>query len=444
MTQINDLKMPSTDPRARLTVPDSAQILKRFYFLEREMVLMQAGWLPGTEHWHSKLLLPEFLWQDSISARELRERVLELRYPERQIDVAPDEKLMSLWRSFRDAPNSLAFIESLYTVLKPALRKAFQSYLDMADQLDDGPTVRILRQGVDDLDEQIARGTQALDDAKNYHDDAVRQVASKWIDGLRPVVARLAELLVQEELGELPDFDPAAFGGKKFEIARHGVRDKRFNLVRFAWPDRLAPSRGPGEGFQLQLRQAVHHVNEIWAAEMAGACLFDLTEGADPEFLTDAARWCYDEIRHCRMGFTRLLKWGFELSEMPLDAFSYNAGADSDAVTRLGIIFYFESTYIHTKWQRTKIFKEFGDNVSSHDMDFDWADEQIHAHYGTRWLKYFLEKANDTRRPIDFRAQSETRVKAMQASAGPEDVEATERAFEKVLTRAKQLAIGTK
>ena len=60
-TAAADMKMPSSDQRARLMVPDSAKILKRFYFLQQEMILMQAGWLPGTEHWQSKLLLPEFL-----------------------------------------------------------------------------------------------------------------------------------------------------------------------------------------------------------------------------------------------------------------------------------------------------------------------------------------------------------------------------------------------
>lgn len=440
MTQIDDLKMPSTDPRARLTVPDSAKILKRFYFLERELILMQAGWMPGCEHWHSKLLLPEFLWQDSLTARELRERVLELRYPERQIDVAPDEALMALWRSFRDAPSALAFVESMYSVIKPALRDAFQKYVDLADQLDDGPTVRILRQAIDDIDEQIVRGAQAMEDARLYRDEETRQATRRWIDGIKPVVHPMPEILLLEDIKRLPEFEPAGHGGKTFAIARRGGRDRRFNRVRFAWPDRLNPGNA-GQGMQLQLRQAVHHLNEVWAAEMAAACIFDLTEQADAEFLTDAARWCYDEIRHCRMGFTRLLKWGFELSEMPLDAFSYDAGAETDAITRLGIIFYFESTYIHTKWQRTKIFKEFGDAVSSHDMDFDWADEQIHAHYGTRWLKYFLEKNNDPRKPIDFRAQSEACVKNMQASATDDDRAATQRAFETVMQRARQLAL---
>src|SRR5690606_33259340 len=113
-------------------------------------------------------------------------------------------------------------------------------------------------------------------------------------------------------------FDPAEYGGRPFAIARLGARDPRFRAVRFGWPDSLDPSFGPGEGLRLQVRQSVHHLNEVWAAEMAAASLYDLAEAGGAEFILDAARWCYDEIRHCRMGWRRLSTWGFQMHEMPL------------------------------------------------------------------------------------------------------------------------------
>ena len=437
------LKMPARDGRAALMVPDSADVLKRYYLVQRELVLAQAGWLPGVEHWGSKILIPELLWQDQLTAKELRERVLELRYPERRIAPGDDAPLLELWQRFRDAPNGLAFVEGLRQVLKPALRDAYQGYLGVADHLDDGPTVRILSQAIEDIDGQLERWAEALKDAAEACPDDM-QTAAKWVKGLRSIEKDLRRLLsATRDSHAVPAFDPAAHGGKPFAISRTGKRDRRFNPILFGWPDSLDPSRGPGEGFQLQIRQASHHVNEIWAAEMAAACIFDLADQAPPEFLDDAARWCYDEIRHCRMGYTRLRNWGFKMNEMPMGSFSYDAGAEVDAVTRLGIIFYFESTYIHTKSLRMKLFGEFGDKVSSHDMDFDWADEQIHAHYGTRWLKYFLDQTNDVRKPIDFRAQSEACIKRMRDNATAKDREDTERLFQQTMKRAKELALAS-
>jgi uncharacterized ferritin-like protein (DUF455 family) len=420
-------------------VPEAARTLKRFYLLQRELVLMQAGWMPGSEHWQSKLLLPEFLWQDSLVGAQCRERVLELRYPEREIDTSEDEPLLTLWRHFANAPHGIAFVEGVRLFMKPMLHRAFQRYLELTDALDDGPTVRILRQALQDIDEQLLRWEEAASDARTVYPDA-QASTTLWLQGAQQLGEAIGDLLDTGRTYELA-FEPAQFGGKTFEISRQGQRDVRFNRMKFAWPDSLDRSFGAGEGLQLQIRQAVHHVNEVWAAEMAAACIYDLAEGADPEFLRDAARWCYDEIRHCRMGWRRLREWGFDYQDIPLDSFSYDAGAHSDALTRLGIIFYFESTYIGTKSQRMRYFGEFGDRVSSHDMDFDWADEQIHTHYGTRWLKYFLEQRKDSRKPIEFRGEAEACVKRAQQEATDQDRAQTMASFESMMSKAVARAV---
>ncbi|MCC6423524.1 MAG: DUF455 family protein [Phycisphaerales bacterium] len=439
MTTANPVKMKARDTRAALMVPDSAAILKRFYFLLRELVLMQAGWMPGTAHWGSKLLLPEVLWQDQQTVQALRQRVLELRYPEREIDLSPDERLVACWKHLIEAPQPQAFVEALAKVVKPLLRQVFTEYLQRADALDDGPTVRILKIALTDIDEQLGRWNDAIADARNVYPELIAGT-DRWLDGLESTwLSAIGDLLDPRSSVDERAYDPRKFGGKPFAISRLGQRDRRFRLVRFGWPDALDPAFGAGEGMQLQIRQAVHHINEVWAAEMAAACIYDLGADADAEFLTDAARWCYDEIRHCRMGYTRLDEWGFKVSEMPLGSFSYDAGANADAITRLGIIFYFESTYIHTKSKRMHYFSEFGDRTSSHDMDFDWADEQIHAHYGAHWLKYFLEKTGDPRKPIDFRDQSEACVTAIRATATEKDKKEVMETFEQTMARAREL-----
>jgi hypothetical protein len=434
------LQMPSTDSRARLMVEDSANLLKRYYFVQRALVLMQAGWVPGTEHWQSKLLLPEFLWQDALVARELRQRVLELRYPERRILPGDDAPFLAVWRQFAAAPSSFAFTEGLRQLIKPLLGDVYRHYLDSADHLDDGPTIRIMRQALWDIDDQLGRWERAAEEARAVY-PAEMDAAGAWLAGLQQLRPALFTWLTEWPSGDpAPAFDPAAYGGRPFAISRSGVRDKRFDTVKFPWPDSLY-QRPPGEGMELQVRQATHHLNEIWAAEMAAACIFDLAESAPPEFLDDAARWCYDEVRHCRMGFERFKQWGFSLEEMPIGTFSYDAGAAVDPLTRLGIIFYFETAFIHTKWERFRIFGEAGDRVSSHDMDFDWADEQIHTHYGSRWLKHFLAEQQDPRAPMDFRPDAEACVARIREQATPQDYEATERIYRQTMARARELAV---
>ena len=426
------MQIHSRDSRAALMVNDAAHILKRYFLLQRELVLMQAGWLPGTANMDIKLALAEFLWQDALIARELRQRVLELRFPERLIVPDADETLINWWRTFRDAPDGEAFAVGLHAILKPMLRDAFQAYLDLSDPLDDAPTRRILQHALQDLDDQAARWSDLLVDIQS------KSNVIKWLSDLQRARAEAgADLLI----GAPRSAYPAIESRTPFQIARYAVRDPRYPLLKFAWPDRIDPARGPGEGLQLQIRVAVHHANEIWATEMAAAVLFDLADRAPHEFLDDAARWCFDESRHCRMGLSRFKSFGYSIDQIPLDTFSYDAGATLDAVTRLGIIFYFETTYIHTKPQRAKIFYETGDRLSSHDMDYDWADEQIHTHYGSHWLKYFLELEGDTRTPLQIRDAAEASVWQIRATLTPDDEAATQAVFDRTMALAHQFAI---
>jgi hypothetical protein len=434
--------MQSTNPRASLMVTDAAKTLKRLYFLQRECVIAQAGWTPGTVHWETKLLWPEFLWQDALTAESMRQRVLELRFPERRVEPGEDAALIQWWRDlWRNAPGAPAFAEAVRIGFKPFMRDIFARYLSLADGIDDAPTVRILRHAVADVDEQIGRLANAGTSLAEVHPRAELDAAQAWAN---QIAAQLSAVDVDCLVGEAPCVPPAAVraGAHPFAISREGKRDPRFAYSRIPWPDSLEPARGPGTGFELQVRQAQAHLNEIWATEMAAAVIFDLADDAPAEFLDDAARWCFDEARHCRMGYTRFLEWGFTKPEMPMGSFSYDAGAGVDAITRLGIIYYFETTYIHTKSERTKSFAAFGDRTSSHDMDFDWADELIHTHYGKKWLDYFLQHQSSKLTPADIKRAAEDSVARLRTEATPADRQRIDDLYTTTMARARALAAG--
>ncbi len=434
-------KLQGDFQRSQRMVPDSAAVLKRFYFVQRELVRMQAGWTPGTEHWETKLLLPEFLWEDALIATQLRGRVLELRFPERRMEIGADDACIGFWRALADAPCGEAFSCALMEHVKPAIHEAFRGYRGTSDSLNDAPTMRILNHAVADIEEQRKRGAVAHADFRaSFPDDVQSTIA--WVEAVGRAMGRLSPLWWDP--AEEVDFTPAllelAPHRRSFAIARRGVRDRRFKRALFSWPDSLWPERGAGTGFELQVRQAQAHLNEVWAAEMAAACIYDLIDDGPPEFLEEAARWCFDELRHCKMGYTRFIDWGFSKSEMPMGSYSYDAGEPLDAISRLGIIFYFETTFIHTKSERTKSFAAFGDRTSSHDMDFDWADELIHTYYGKRWLSYFLEKEGRDRTTKQIKDIAFQSVQKLRDAATPDDKEATLRLYQETMARAGELA----
>jgi Protein of unknown function (DUF455) len=311
---------PTRDLRVRF---DTAQALTRLFYREQAVVLACGGWIPRVAPLEHKAELARTAWESALAADALRERVFELRYPVRFLDEQAEALSV-------ETPGELR-------ALAQALADDHGAYLAVADELADGPSIRIVESARRDKDRQL---------------DALAGI-------------------------ELEDADPA--------------RDERYFASSFYWPDVLDPGYPYGEGVALQVRSAVSHLNEVWAVETAGRILQELSPELGWEFTSDAARWLYDESRHMLMGKERLARWGFEPAQIPLGGYIYEACAGQDPLYRLGMLGYFETKNIGRKRDRAATFHEMGDLTSETDMEFDWADETLHAEYGRRWLRRLLE-----------------------------------------------------
>ena len=85
-------------PRARWMRFDTAQILKRFFFCERSLLVSQAAWIPAVAPLDIKTGLARFIWQSAETADALRNRVFELRFPSRLLEEeGADRALIELF-----------------------------------------------------------------------------------------------------------------------------------------------------------------------------------------------------------------------------------------------------------------------------------------------------------------------------------------------------------
>lgn len=371
---------------------DAARILKRFFFCERALVLSQGGWLAGVAALDAKSLLPLHLWQDAMTAHALRERVFELRFPSRLLEIGDDAPLIEVFEAALDAPSAEAYVLALARLFKPALLAAYREYERLADDLADGPILRALRMAVAEKTEQIAALTSLA--------QAMLQAAPERAAEAEAWVSTLGLRLLQ--VGGVSVVPPAAAptwgsvpGRRPFRLAEVPARDPRFHRVRYYWPDVVDPNFPYGDGIRLQLRSAVSHLNEVWAVETGGAILQAFGDELGWEFIYDAARWTYDESRHMRMGYERLKAWGYRPEELPLGSYIYDSARGQEPYIRLGMLHYFETKNIGKKTKRIEAFASYDDKLSQHDMDFDWADETIHAAYGHRWLDALREHRPD-------------------------------------------------
>jgi hypothetical protein len=267
--------------------------------------------------------------------------VFELRYPVRALEEWADP-------SFDSLIDSSDFLADLPLALDE-LRRRYGAVLETIDTLDDGPTERIVGHSLADLSGHgRVSGT------------------GTWPKSRVP-----------------------------FRLAERPARDERYAPHSFYWPDTIVEGYPYGEGVALQIRSAVSHLNEVWAVETAGAILHALAPELGWEWIRDAGRWTYDEARHMLMGKRRLDAWALPPEQTPLGGYIYEACAGQDPLYRLGMLGYFETKNIGRKKERAQAFHDLGDTMSEVDMEFDWADETLHAEYGRRWLKELLGRRGD-------------------------------------------------
>lgn len=389
---------------------ETAQALTRFHYLERALTIACAAWIPAVPRLETKAALARAAWQCALAADAFRERVFELRYPSRLLEAGGDAPAIAVYEAVIDAPDAIAFVQGVGEVLCPSLLSEYREFLAATDELDDGPTARILDNAVRDKEEQ----TRALTAAGE----------STWPDELR----RALETLVPPQ-------------GRPFELAQEPARDDRYFVSSFYWPDIVDPDFPYGEGVALQLRSAVSHLNEVWAVETAGAIVHALAEPLGWEFVNEAARWTYDESRHMLMGKRRLDAWGLDPADVPLGAYIYEACRGEDPIVRLGMLGYFETKNIGRKRERARAFRAMGDRTSEADMEFDWADETLHAEYGRRWLKRLLEtRGQDPESWPAVLERCEQLVEARVARATSQERRRIRRRAESLIARAERRA----
>jgi Protein of unknown function (DUF455) len=436
MSQTSEF-LSGSQPRARWMRFDTAQILKRFFFCERSLLVSEAAWIPAIAPLDIKIGLARFIWQSAETAAALRNRVFELRFPSRLLEEeGTDHALIELFSAVRDSPSVPAFLLSIGQVLLPALRDSFQAYLQASDAIADGPTHRFLSLALSEKAEQI-KAFEHWGELSLGGNPEARDAALAWAQA---IAKRLSDVGGVGVGPSSPAVAGPVPGARAYAIPHRPARDSRFWPCRFYWPDVVDPAYPYGEGMQLQVRSAISHLNEVWAIENGGVMLSAFADVLPWDWIHNSARWTYDESRHCRMGYERLMAWGLSPAEIPLGTYIYESASGEDPIYRLGMLYFFETKNIRHKPARAQLFHAYGDAVSEHDMDFDWADETMHAGYGKHWLKELLAVRGENPTAYDqVRERCEKLVSDYVSTATPHEVAAIKKTASALMAKARQM-----
>ncbi|TDF95395.1 DUF455 family protein [Paenibacillus piri] len=365
------------------SVEEASSMIKRLYFIERELMRTLGGYVVNVSDWELKKTLPRHIWEDSLRADALRTRVLEMRYPRRDVDKDHDPKLELFLSSLIRCSNDSELLAGVYLVTKEALLALYESYLQDADPLDDAPTIAFMKGFIPQIQHQLAEArtiySQLAED---------KSEAGQWQRLLEQFLINSGGLSGKDHgSGEIP----ASIAGRSDYVPPLAPkRDPRFTSALYHMPPRL-----PEKFIERQVWQGINHVNEIWAAEIPDLVLWKWND-MPWEFYLECARWAYDESRHCMMGEQRLKAWGFEAGvDYPVIADHYRSVSDQGELAVLALLHALETNGPSWKSGLKADFEAAGDTASSQDFDYDWADESIHLLYGYKWVLHRLDNDLD-------------------------------------------------
>jgi uncharacterized ferritin-like protein (DUF455 family) len=390
---------PSRTTNQQARVDQASAYLKRCYVAERQLMRTLAAWFVDTAQWDIKRQLANDMWVTSRHADMLRIRVLELRYPRRDVDKKYDPDILLWTAEFAKANNSEEFVAGIYGAVLPELIHTYTAYLDQTDPLDDAPTVYLLRHIIADKQAQIERVRALAAEVSPNLFEAARD----WQTHLQRYALSIGGVSGSDE----PSSKPTTFSERPpYTIQRQVQRDPRWRPALYHLPHENKYDIEGRKAWQeiekldkrvaMQVWSAISHFNEIWAGEVVAASMWDF-DNQPWDFYLDLARWAWDETRHSTMGFRALEGWGWDVSDLiPWGNALYNALGPMPPIQRLALLYFYEEGLLRagTKQVELKILESAQDAGSAQDMDFDWADEAIHVGYGFKWLRHLLGDDN--------------------------------------------------
>ncbi|WP_308637439.1 DUF455 family protein [Paenibacillus silvisoli] len=369
------------------TVEEASSLLKRFYFVEKQVMRTLGGALIKVANWELNKDLPYHLWQDSLRADALRTRIMELRYPRRDVEANHDSKLTRLLSLLIRAQGDAELIAGVYDVVKQELMKQYKLYIEQADPVNDAPTLEFMSHYPAQIQQQIDYVNKIRDTLLPPSDVSEwRTAISEYLQGIGGIIGNA---VTSEQEAAAAAADKWIEGARpEYEMPLKAARDPRFVPAPSSIPPKKAESP-----IEIQILQAIYHITEIWAAEAPGLAMWKWDD-MPWEFYLDTARWAYDEARHVKMGEQRLIDWGFEIGiDVPVYEETYasqttNGGNELDL---LALLHRFEMDGPANREKAKKEFEDYGDLQTSTHLDYDWADEAIHLKYGHKWLLYRFE-----------------------------------------------------
>ena len=358
--------------------------LALLFATERAVLRRLGAWLAGIPYWDAKLAAGAHIWEDAQHAEALLKRLHELKDlgAERRV-VAPIESVLD---RAAEAESGHAFLAGVYRVIKPWMIARYEEHARQTDPVMDAPTTEILARIIADKKRQVAWFESYQPE---YSPRLNREETRSWERTIATALESVTDATNPDRVAAVEEGSSAASSFSVFLAPR---RDERFQTAsRRDWlldPQTLEEHR---------LSVFWNHTQEMQFAESLGETLYESAE-MPWAFHYDLARHLADEIRHTRMGCTRLEQLGVPLTRYPMLVHNYAMRAQLDPMSRFCLMtLVIEAASFEKKRNNVEMFTAAGDEISARYETYDIRDEMMHVNFGHVWVPIMLKVYHDSR-----------------------------------------------
>jgi len=375
-----------------LSVAEAAERLCRFAYVEQRLMRLFASRIVTIPERDVKVLLGRLQYEASLHASNLRARVLELRTAKGKLERVPDDALEWFFDEAEELPETYPFLAVITKLIKPALRNAYQSYLQETNGVADYSSVRFMRQHLLDEEEHLRLLGFALDDLAPAATPEALEVATKLEETLASYLAAAGSIDGTQpriDLQSPPRPAETRRAKKPYHIPRELMRDETLPRV---W-DFVKP---PLEATEAHLNYMMSiRLSEVNVAEGLAIVLCEQPD-MPWSFYADISRHCWDEMRHSIFGEVAIEATYGDRASLALRDYEAIYALEApplEQYTVLGLEVEGQNMrYPPGKRQEW----EFARDMARHPLmttlqDFDWADEVLHVNIARRQLDTWFE-----------------------------------------------------
>jgi hypothetical protein len=373
-------------------VAEAQWFLERTAFLERRSMEILAAWIWNTPHLDSKLSFGLHAYEDATHAdlcfhrkKELQPGLPSYGWKPRSLDLAA---LDLICREVVQALTLPCKLSGLYGALKPWLLNRYEEYLQAADPILEGPTLRIFDRIIHEERLQIAWAKEWLEQQVE-NDSSAREEAEQWRRRITHSLDNLTDLAADAD-GQVSAGHPLTdFTGQP------PACDPRLNIVFYT------PGQGPSSPVEFdpqneteiqQVMLSTLVVVETEAAELVGRILVEFPD-LPWQMRFDLCRQMWDECRHAASQWRLLRHLGADLGVHPSIAYiNLFVGDEPDVLKRLIVLQrVVEGISVDQHRPRGRYFLKEGIYPLVQMFDYILADEDNHIGLSS-WIRVVAGK----------------------------------------------------